>query len=129
MYIDIGIETIPEDAPCTPNEPKSLYFALHDFKDDETYSYMICHDMPKEGLPTGYETLTIPASTWAVFTSPEDIGADPSIQCTRAWNHAEEWLSSSEYEYTGGSKLEKGYNLGNMNFRYEVWIPVVKKQN
>ena len=129
MYIDIGIETIPEDAPCTPNEPKSLYFALHDFKDDDTYSYMICHDIPKNGAPTGYETLTIPASTWAIFTSPEDIGADPSIQCTRAWNHAEEWLSSSEYEYTGGSKLEKGYNLGNMNFRYEVWIPVVKKQN
>ena len=57
MYGDIGIETLPENAPHTPNEPKSLYFALYDFKDDQTHSYMICHDMPKEGSPAGYETL------------------------------------------------------------------------
>ena len=129
MYSDMSIEIFPEDAPCTPNEPKSLYFALHDFKYDDIYSYMICHDMPHEGSPAGYETLSVPALTWAVFSSPEDIGADPSIQCTRAWNIASEWLSTSKYEYVGGPKLEKGYNLGNMNFYYEVWIPVVKKQD
>lgn len=128
LYSDIGIETFPEDAPCTPNEPKSLYFALHNFKDDDTYSYMICHDMPKEEVPEGYETLSVPASIWAVFSSPEDIGADPSIQCTRAWNIAADWLTTSEYEYVGGTKIEKGFNLGNMNFYYEIWIPVVKKQ-
>ena len=129
MYSDIGIETFPEDALFTPNEPKSLYFALHDFKDDDTYSYMICHDMPKEGAPEGYETLSVPAATWAVFSSPEDIGADPSIQCTRAWNIASEWLTTSEYEYVSGIKIEKGFNFGNMNFHYEIWIPVVKKQS
>ena len=130
MYSDIGIETIPEDAKCTPNEPKSLYFALHDFKDNAVYSYMICHDIPKEGSPDNYETLSVPALTWAVFTSPEDIGADPAFHCERAWNRATDWLSTSEYEYNNGHpKLEKGYNYGDMNFRYEVWIPVVKKNN
>jgi AraC family transcriptional regulator len=110
-----------------PNEPKSLYFALHDFKDDDNYSYMICHNMPKEGTPESYETLSVPALTWAIFSSPEDIGADPAIQCKRAWDISSEWFLTSDYKYVGGAKLEKGYNLGNMNFLYEVWIPVVKK--
>ncbi|MCL2462963.1 MAG: helix-turn-helix domain-containing protein, partial [Defluviitaleaceae bacterium] len=129
MYGDCGIETFPEDAPCTPNEPKSLYYASYDFNGDGTYSYMICHDMPEKGAPEGYETLKVPALTWAVFSSPEDAGADPSVQCIRAWNRASEWLAASEYEYAGGRpKLEKGYNLGNLSFRYEVWIPIVKRQ-
>jgi len=127
MYSDICIETLPENAPHTPNEPKSLYFALYDFKNDQTHSYMICHDMPKEGAPAGYETLSVPALTWAIFSSSQDIGADPSVHCLRAWNLATEWLSASEYDYASGPKLEKGYNFGNMDFRYEVWIPVQKK--
>jgi len=127
MYKDLGIELLPEDAPCTPNEPKSLYGALYDFKDN-TFSYMICHDKLKEGVPPGYERLSVPASTWVVFPSPEDIGTDPAIQCKRAWSRVSEWFVTSEYEHACGPELEKGYNFGNMNFYYEVWIPVVKKR-
>lgn len=127
LYADLSVALIPENAPVTPNEPKSLYFALYDFKDD-TFSYMICHNMPKDGTPSGYETLSVPAMTWAVFSSPEDPGTDPAIQCKRAWSGVSEWFSISEYEHACGPELEKGYNYGNMNFHYEVWIPVVKKR-
>lgn len=127
MYGDLGIEVLPENALCTPNEPKNLYFALYDFKDDSTFSYMICHDMPKDGAPSGYETLSIPALMWVVFSSPEDPGADPAVQCKRAWSRVSEWFSTSEYEHACGPELEKGYNLGNLNFHYEVWIPIIKK--
>ena len=127
MYSDLGIELIPEDAPCTPNEPTSLYFALYDFKDDSTFTYMICHDIPKGNVPPNYETLCVPALTWAVFSSPEDIGADPAVQCKRAWSRVSEWFATSEYEHACGPELERGYNRGNMNFYYEVWIPVLKK--
>jgi hypothetical protein len=71
--------------------------------------------------------LLVPALTWAIFSSSQDVGADPSVHCSRAWNLATEWLSASEYEYMGSPKIEKGYNFGNMDFRYEVWIPVQKK--
>lgn len=127
MYGDLGIGVLPEDAPCTPNEPKSLFFALFNFKEDCTFSYMICHDMPKGGAPLGYETLAVPALTWAVFPSPEDPGADPAVQCKRAWSRVSEWFVTSEYEHAFGPELEKGYNYGNLNFYYEVWIPVKKR--
>ena len=127
MYADLGIEILPEDAPATPGEPKSLYYALYDFKDDCSYTYMICHDTPKGGAPPGCTTLQIPALTWAIFPSPDDPGADPAVQCRRAWSRVSEWFSTSEYEHAPGPELEKGYNLGNMSFYYEVWIPVKKK--
>ena len=128
LYKDLGIELIPEDAPCTPHEPKSLFFALYDYKESNIFTYMICYDIPKSGTPPGYSTLSVPGLTWAVFSSPEDPGADPTVQCERAWSQVPEWFASSNYEYACGPELEKGYNLGNMNFKYEVWIPVVKKR-
>jgi len=127
MYDDLGIECLPEDAPHTPNEPKSLIFALYNFQDDCTYSYLIGHNMPKCGAPAGYETLSVPALTWVVFSSPKDPGADPAIQCKRAWDQVSGWFSTSDYEHAYGPELEKGFNLGNSEFYYEVWIPVKKK--
>ena len=115
LYEALGVELIPDDAQATPNEPKSLCFALYDYRDD-MFSYMICYDMPKGGAPAGYETLSVPALTWAVFPSPEDPGADPAVQCKRAWSRVSEWFSTSEYEHAYGPELEKGYNFGNMNF-------------
>jgi AraC family transcriptional regulator len=126
LYADLGVELLPDDTPVTPNDPKILYFALYDFK-DETFSYMVCHNTPKDGVPLGYETLAVPAMTWVVFKSPEDIGADPAVHCKRAWSRVSEWFATSEYEHACGPELEKGFNYGNMNFRYEVWIPIIKK--
>ena len=126
MYGDLGVGVLPKDAPATPGEPVSLYFALYDHADD-AYSYMICHDAPNGGAPTGYETLSVPALTWAVFPSPDDAGADPAVQCKRAWSRVSEWFAASEYEHALGPELEKGYNRGNMDFYYKVWIPIVKK--
>ncbi|MDR1687748.1 MAG: AraC family transcriptional regulator [Clostridiales bacterium] len=126
LITDLGIERLPEDDPKTPGEVKNLVYALYDFK-DETFSYMICYYMPKDGLPPGCERLSVPSHTWAVFTSPEDIGADPALHCKRARSSACEWFAASEYERAPGPELEKGFNYGNMNFRYEVWIPVVKR--
>ena len=83
--------------------------------------------MPKNGAPSGYETLLVPALTWAVFSSPKDPEADPAEQCKRAWSRVSEWFATSEYEHACGPELEKGFNLGNAEFHYEVWIPIIKK--
>ncbi|MCL2518925.1 MAG: AraC family transcriptional regulator [Oscillospiraceae bacterium] len=127
MYGDLGIECLPEDTPHTPNEPKSLIFALYDFKEGGTFSYMIGHNMPKGGAPSCYETLSVPAATWVVFSSPKDPEADPAVQCKRAWSRVSEWFATSDYEHACGPELEKGFNLGNSEFHYEVWIPIKKK--
>jgi len=129
MYDDLGIECLPEDAPRTPNEPVSLIFALYDFKEDCTFSYMVGHNKPNDGVPAGYETLSVPALTWVVFSSPKDPEADPAEQCKRAWSRVSEWFAASEYEHACGPELEKGFNLGNSEFHYEVWIPIMKKNS
>jgi len=126
LYKDLGVELLPPDAPATPGEPKSLYYAIYGCQGD-AFRYMICHNMPQGGAPAGYETLSVPAATWAIFTSPEEPGVDPAVQCKRAWSRVSEWFAASEYEHADGPDLERGYNLGNMSFKYEVWIPVVKK--
>lgn len=49
------------------------------------------------------------------------------IKCKKAWSKVSEWFATSEYEHACGPELEKGINLGNSEFHYEVWIPIVKK--
>jgi len=120
LYEDLGLDK------------KSLIFVLFNFKNDGTFSYLIGHNMPKDGTPFGYETLSVPALTWVVFTSPEDPGADPAVQCKRAWSRVSEWFTTAEYEHACGPELEKGFDLGdidrgNINFIYEVWVPIKKK--
>jgi len=116
---DLDIEHRPQNSP-------NLIFALYDFI-DRSFTYMIGHNAPAGGTPDGYEGLSVPDLRWAVFTSPEDPKADPAVHCQRAWSLVPKWFAASEYEHADGPELEKGYNLGNMNFKYEVWIPIVKK--
>jgi len=128
MYSDLSIACLPSDAPCTPGEPKSLFFASYNYRADDSFTYMVGHNAPQAGVPHGYETLCVPASAWVVFTSPKDVGADPAVQCKRAWSRTAEWFATSVYEHACGPELEKGYNHGHMDFEYEVWIPVVRKE-
>jgi len=127
LYRDLDIPCLPQDAPATPGEPESLFFALYDFQADCSFSYLIGHNKPDADPPPEYETLCIPAQTWAIFSSPQDIGADPALQCKRAWNQVADWFAASDYEHAPAPELERGFNRGNMDFYYEVWIPVVKK--
>ena len=127
LYDDLDIRKIKNsfanEKPYTPN----LVFAIYDYKKDDTFSYMICHNKPAGGAPPGYETLSVPALTWVVFTSPKDPKADPAVQCKRAWSRVPEWFAMSEYEQACGPQLEKGFEFENLEFLYEVWIPIVKK--
>ena len=40
-----------------------------------------------------------------------------------------EWLPTSGYEYGDGPDVEVYLNPDPQNAKYEVWIPVVKKQS
>ena len=72
----------------------------------------------------GLEEYTIPAATWAVFPGE---GSNESIQELER-RIITEWLPTSGYEYGDAADVEVYLNPDPQNAKYEVWIPVVKKQ-
>ncbi len=71
-----------------------------------------------------YEEYTVPAATWAVFPGS---GTNQSIQELER-RIVTEWLPTSGYEYGNAPDIEVYLNPDPQNARYEVWIPVTKKQ-
>ena len=71
-----------------------------------------------------YEEYTVPAATWAIFPGE---GTNQSIQELER-RIVTEWLPTSGYEYGNSPDIEVYLNPDPQNARYEVWIPVTKKQ-
>lgn len=72
-----------------------------------------------------FEEYTVPAATWAIFPGE---GTNQSIQELEQ-RIVTEWLPTSGYEYGSAPDIEVYQSPDPQNARYEVWIPVVKKQN
>jgi AraC family transcriptional regulator len=92
----------------------------------ETFSYWIAVEVPSETDPEGYASTTIPAASWAVFTS---VGPMPdAIQ--QVWSRIfQEWFPATGYEHTGGPEFEL-YLPGRPDaedYGCEIWVPVTKK--
>ncbi len=71
----------------------------------------------------GLEELTVPAATWAIFPGE---GTFRSIQELER-RVLTEWLPTSGYEYADAPDVEVYMTPDPANARFEVWIPVVKK--
>lgn len=89
---------------------------------EEKWSYWIAVASTKESGE--YEEYTVPASTWAVFSG---TGTSQSVQELER-SIITEWLPSSGYEYANAPDIEVYLNPDPQNAKYEVWIPVTKKQ-
>lgn len=72
----------------------------------------------------GLEAFTVPAATWAIFSG---TGTNQSIQELER-RIVTEWLPASGYEYGSAPDIEVYLNPDPQNARYEVWIPVVKRE-
>lgn len=95
-------------------------------KGDEEFDYLAAIRGEKlEGFKEGVDTVTVPASTWAVFT---DSGQLPdAIQKT--WKQIyHEWFPATNYEHAGTAELEIYPSDCETpdGMRYEIWIPVVE---
>lgn len=90
--------------------------------DKESWRYYIAVPSSKE--KTDFEEYTVPAATWAVFPGE---GTNQSIQELER-RIVTEWLPTSGYEYGDAPDVEVYLNPDPQNAKYEVWIPVVKKQ-
>lgn len=72
----------------------------------------------------GLEEYVVPAATWAIFPGS---GSNISIQELEK-RIIMEWLPTSGYEYGDAPDIEVYINPDPQNARFEVWIPVVRKQ-
>ncbi len=100
---------------CMENHPQS-----------EVFQYAIAVESNRPLVGDQWTTLTIPASTWAKFTS---VGTLPNAIHTLWSRIFEEWFPATGYEHTGGPELEvcpPGDPLA-ADYRCEVWIPVVRR--
>ena len=104
------------------NMPPMGVLGVSTCNDSEEWRYYIAVARSKES--DGFEMYTVPAATWAVFPGE---GINESIQELER-RIVTEWLPASGYEYGDGPDVEVYINPDPQNAKYEVWIPVVKKQ-
>lgn len=99
----------------------------------DSFEYLIA-DLynPKAEIPDGFETRTIPAFTWAIFSCD---GALPTALQDVNTKIFSEWLPAlKEYEFAAGYCIEM-YNAADKypkgtqdeNYHSEIWIPIRKK--
>jgi len=94
-----------------------------DFGQKEEFSYAIAVELPKGKSPKPFETLDIPASTWAVFETTLD-------EISKCWDQIyREWFPSTGYEHSGGPEFEVYLpgDWSNPVMPCQIWVPVVKK--
>ncbi len=72
-----------------------------------------------------FEEYIVPGSLWAIFSGN---GNAQSIQELEK-KIVTEWLPTSGYEYGNAPDIEVYLNADPENAQYEVWIPVMKKEN
>jgi AraC family transcriptional regulator len=78
-------------------------------------------------VPEHWDTLSVPASQWAVFTA---IGEFPkALQDTWGRIYAE-WFPTSGYESTGGPEIlwNESPDTRKSDYKSEIWIPVANNQ-
>lgn len=89
---------------------------------EEQWRYYIAVSSSKENEK--YEEYTVPAATWAIFPG---TGTNQSIQELEK-RIVTEWLPTSGYEYGDAPDIEVYISPDPQNAKYEVWIPITKKQ-
>jgi AraC family transcriptional regulator len=104
---------------------KTLLKAVISDMDNGMVSYMICLDMPEDGVSDEFETAIIPARTWAVFPLVIEKPGEDSI--ISIWKRIfPEWFPNSGYELDTGPRQELCYWRDDGKMVVEAWVPVVK---
>lgn len=93
-----------------------------------TFPYMLYTEKTPESNADGYEVVSIPAATWAVFQSARYDDSDVSKVCQELYRRIySEWLPTSSYQMISGFDHEVYYWSRNEKSYLEVWIRVEPK--
>lgn len=111
-----------EDALC------GMYGICYDaIKDGKHFDYYIADDYNGQELPEGYEILTLPETTWAVFPCH---GPMPSaLQSVNTQIFSEWFPAHKEYDMLGDISVEY-YSEGDPDspeYYSEIWVQVCEK--
>lgn len=117
-----GDGTIQKLAGMMDAEPMGL-LGVSACNDEEDWKYFIAVSSTKQD--EAFEEYMVPASTWAIFSG---TGTNQSVQELEQ-RIVTEWLPTSGYEYANAPDIEVYLNPDPQNAKYEVWIPVTKKQS
>ncbi len=104
------------------SDPKGL-LGVSACNDSENWKYFIAV-ASNQKVSGELEEFLVPAATWAIFT---DEGTHLSIQELEK-RIITEWMPTSGYEYGNAPDIEVYLNPDPQNAKYEVWIPVIKKE-
>jgi AraC family transcriptional regulator len=115
--------TIPKLASLMDSKPMGL-LGVSSCNEEADWKYYIAV-ASNQPIDSPFEEFEVPASTWAIF---EGEGTNLSIQELEK-RIVTEWLPTSGYEYGNAPDVEVYLNPDPANVKYEVWIPVIKKEN
>jgi AraC family transcriptional regulator len=108
------------------NEKTLLKSIMYDM-DNGMFKYMICLDLPEEGVSNEFEIVNIPKRTWAVFPLVLEKPEDSIISI---WKRIfPEWFPNSGYELDSGPRQERCYWREDGKMLVEAWVPVVIAKN
>lgn len=93
--------------------------------ESEQWKYFIAAASTKPAVEP-FEEFIVPASTWAVFSGE---GPMPGSIQELEKRIVTEWLPNSGYEYANAPDIELYLSPDPQNAKYEVWLPVAKKEN
>jgi AraC family transcriptional regulator len=115
---------IPQLVSLINTEPMGVLGVSACMDDLEQWEYYIAVASDNE-TPSDMVDYTVPACTWAIFSGQ---GPMPySIQELEK-RIITEWLPTSGYEYANAPDIEVYLDADPTNPRYEVWLPITKKQ-
>lgn len=90
--------------------------------ENDEWEYLIAAASTKE--TDEFEELIVPPATWAVFYEEGPVIKMQELE-TRI---VTEWLPTSGYEYAHAPEIELYLNPDPDNTKYEIWMPIVKKE-
>lgn len=95
------------------------------------FQYMIGVALKEDAqAPEGYAVRTIPAASYAVFSSPAASRPEFTMKIQGTWDYImNEWFPSSGYEYAAGCMDYELYDercMGDKDLVCDIYIPVVK---
>jgi len=74
----------------------------------------------------GYESVSVPAGRWAVFTTKRFKPEHTVKNVQPVWHQIyEEWFNTTDYDHAGGAELEVYLCHEDGTQSCEIWIPII----
>ena len=118
---------LEEIANLSTGTPKGVHGFIQVFGEDKVDYMIAC--ISDEEPPVGLFSQIIPKSTWAIF----EVCGPVNTAMEDVWKRIfTEWLPTSNYKHAETTEIECFSHSGDkrsVDFKFELWIPVVKNNN